>query len=276
MYRGGPLLGLLVVVLIACDPFTSGPQGGVSPAVFEQGAVWTYDVSVTQSPLDTSAVDTLAEAEARMEVADMEAQLGDRSGLAVLDIFLVSAPDSVERTWYHQSPDSLVDVAYRHPASVDWVQPLDEKNVDNGIQPQRLVRGLNGLPMLVGQHLASSAPSSARRLGDSIQVRDDPRIVLQAPLRKGQSWTSFREPILSRRTVVGRSAVETTAGTFDAVEVRNTLPEISSSLRWTDYYAEEGLVRRIVVDTTELRGPDGTRRGRAALRESYDLLSYED
>jgi hypothetical protein len=101
-------------------------------------------------------------------------------------------------------------------------------------------------------------------------------VVLKAPLRKGTSWISFEDPFLSKRRVAGRNVVETRAGTFRAVEVVNTLPKDAPSLRWSDYYTEEGLVQRVVTDTVQVRKPDGTIEGRALQREEYELVSHED
>ena len=266
-----------VAVVCACDlsersePY---PPDGISPAVFEQGDAWTYDVVVTQSPLDTNAVDTLGAVTARMEVTDMDAEAGGRSGLVVLDVYRPSVPDSVDRTWYDQSPDSLVDVAYTQP-SVPWAQPFLRAGDPDGMQAERLTRGVTGLPMLVRQRLEASG-ARMRTTHDSIQVRDDARVVLRAPLREGDAWVSFREPFLSRRFVEGQTTVEGPAGTFEAVEVVTTLPEMSPSLRWTDYYATEGLVRRVVTDTVEVRGPGGRRQGPAVRREAYELISHEN
>lgn len=269
-------LGALVTLFCACDlrersePY---PPDGITPFLLEQGDAWTYDITVTQSLLDTSAVDTLGAVTARMEVTDMEGEAGGRSGLAVLDVYRPAAPDTVERTWYDQSPDTLVDVAYTRP-SVPWAQPLLRTGRPEGVPPAQLTRGMSGLPVLVRQRLASAG---ARMQGpsDSVHVRDDSRVVLQAPLQEGESWVSFREPFLSRRFVAGHTTVESPVGTFEAVEVVTTLPDVSPSLRWADYYTNEGLVRRIVTDTVEVRGPDGTRQGQAVQRESYDLVSYE-
>jgi hypothetical protein len=209
-----------------------------------------------------------------MEVTDTNAEAGGRSGLVVLDVYRPSVPDSVDRTWYDQSPDSLVDVAYNQPRSVDGAQPLLRTGHPNGMESERLKRGITGLPVLVRRRL-TSAGVRGQTTTDSIQVREDPRVVLKAPLRKGEAWVTFREPFLSRRSVVGRSIIETRVGRFEAVEVRSTLPEINASLRWIDYYAETGLVRRVVTDTVEVREPEGERRGEAVLREVYDLVSSE-
>ncbi|MFB6272323.1 MAG: hypothetical protein ABEL51_05445 [Salinibacter sp.] len=283
-------LGLLAALLFACDS-GSGSSRPVSPAVLDPGDAWTYDITLTQSMLDENAVDTLAAMRGRMKVTDTDAQLKDRTGLVVLETFPLSTPDSVNRTWYSQSPDSLVDVAYSLPLRGPRIGTLQrgdagQGNLSNDALVRRLTCGMSGLPVLVRRRLATAksresakARKKALREGlapDSIRIRDDPRVVLKAPLRKGTSWISFEDPFLSKRTVAGRKTVETRAGRFRAVEVVNTFPETAPSLRWSDYYTEEGLVRRVVTDTVQVRNPDGTVEGQALQREVYDLVSRED
>ena len=291
-YLRAASLGLLAALLFACDSGPGFSSRYVSPAVLDQGNLWTYDITLTQSMLDENAVDTLAAMRGRMKVTDTDAQLEDRTGLMVLETFPLSTPDSVDRTWYSQSPDSLVDVAYSLPPRSVQIQPLQRGGtgqwnlISSDAMARWLTRGMSGLPVLVRQRLAtgrSQKPAKAQKkafwegfVRDSIQIRDDPRVVLKAPLRKGTSWISFEDPFLSKRRVAGRNVVETRAGTFRAVEVVNTLPKDAPSLRWSDYYTEEGLVQRVVTDTVQVRKPDGTIEGRALQREEYELVSHED
>jgi hypothetical protein len=291
-YLRAASLGLLAALLFACDSGPGSSSRYVSPAVLDQGNFWTYDIALTQSMLDENAVDTLVAMRGRMMVTDTDAQLDDRTGLMVLETFPLSTPDSVDRTWYSQSPDSLVDVAYSLPLRSVQIQPLQRGDtgqwnlLSSGALARRLTRGMSGLPVLVRRRLDSTRSRKSAKaqkkafredpLRDSIRVRDDSRVVLKAPLRKGTSWISFEDPFLSKRRVAGRNVVETSAGTFRAVEVVNTLPENAPSLRWSDYYAEEGLVQRVVTDTVQVRNPDGTIEGRALQREEYELISYED
>jgi hypothetical protein len=107
-------------------------------------------------------------------------------------------------------------------------------------------------------------------------VRADSRVVLQAPLEKDRSWTSFREPFLSRRAVTERTAIETRAGRFDVVKLETTLPEMAPSLRWFDYVSSDGLVRRVVTDTLERRDEEGAVAGDYLFRESYELTDHQD
>jgi len=77
----GVSLGLLAMLLFACDSGPGSSSGQVSPDVLEQGNAWTYDISLTQSMLDEDAVDTLAAMRGRMTVTDTDARLDDRTGL---------------------------------------------------------------------------------------------------------------------------------------------------------------------------------------------------
>lgn len=193
-YLRAASLGLFAALPFACD---SGPGSSfkhVSPAVLDHGDAWTYEITLTQSMLDENAVDTLAATRGRMKVTDTDAQLEDRTGLIVLEIFPLSTPDSVDRTWYSQSPDSLVDVAHSQPLRSAEIQPLQREGADQwkitsrDALTRRLSRGMTGLPVLVRRRLATAEswrPAQPQKKGgreglarDSAQVRDDPRVVL--------------------------------------------------------------------------------------------------
>jgi hypothetical protein len=171
-YLRAASLGLLAALLFACDSGPGSSSRYVSPAVLDQGNLWTYDITLTQSMLDENTVDTLAAMRGRMKVTDTDAQLEDRTGLIVLETFPLSTPDSVDRTWYSQSPDSLVDVAYSLPPRSVQIQPLQrggtgQWNLISGDAMARwLTRGMSGLPVLVRQRLAtgrSQKPAKAQR-----------------------------------------------------------------------------------------------------------------
>jgi len=75
-----------------------------------------------------------------------------------------------------------------------------------------------------------------------IFLRDDPRIVLEYPLRPGRTWVSFEEPFLETREVVGHGALRVEAGNLGAVEILTRAPEIGAE--FTDWIAPIGLVAR--------------------------------
>lgn len=260
--RARPLLVLLFFLglLFACDS-TSPPPPQQFPNLLQRGDTWTYDVRFTERPVDSSAVDTLLSTRVRMQVVETGVALGGRSGLVELAVFPLSAPDSIDRTWYQQSPDSLVDVAYTTPLRVSGTLPLTREKLTrrNAPSPQ----GLTHLPLLVRHHLAPSASGSA----PDTTVRNDSRVVLRAPLNPGATWTSFRDPFLNVRTVVGDTTLETPAGRFETVEIETSLPELAPSLQWTDYVGPSGLAKRVVTDTVERR--DDTTP--AVTREVYTL-----
>ena len=264
--RARPLLVLLPLlgVLFACDS-TSPPPPQQFPNLLQRGDTWTYDVRFTERPVDSSAVDTLLATRARMQVVETGVTLGGRSGLVELAVFPLSAPDSIDRTWYQQSPDSLVDVAYTTPIRVSGTLPLSRDKLRQRSAPPS--QGLTHLPLLVRRHVGASASKA----GADTTVRSDSRVVLQAPLDPGATWTSFRDPFLNVRTVVGDTTLETPAGRFEAVEIETSLPELAPSLQWTDYVGPSGLAKRVVTDTVERRDDTGTRMTPTVTREVYTL-----
>lgn len=266
--RSFAVLVAVAGLFLACDA-TSPPPPQQFPNLLQRGEAWTYDVRFTQRPVDSTALDTVFTAQVRMEVAGTGERIGDQSGLIEVTTASLSAPDSLDRTWYRQSPDSLVDVAYTTPTRVGGTLPLTREK--SAALSRRAHLGLSHLPLLV-QRYASASPRTAAR--DTV-VRSDSRVVLQSPLEPGATWTSFRDPFLSVRTVSGDTTLDTPAGRFpDAVEVENRLPDLAPSLRWSDFVAPAGLIRRVVTDTLERRPDDGGPTQRYISRETYTLTDY--
>jgi hypothetical protein len=258
---------VLLVLLGACDSGTGG-RPTVSPAVFEAGDTWTYDVLFTQRPVETSEVDTVRTATVRVRVETTDASLGPRSGLVEVASFEAGGPDAVSRTWYQQSPDSLVAVAYN---TTILGLTYDAPSAAPGAA---LSRSVTGLPLLVRRRLEGSPAPKQTAPPDTV-LRPNPRVVLRSPLTPGTAWTSFEQPILSTRSVEQYATVETPAGRFESVEIATRLPQDAPSLRWSDYYTPDGLVRRVVTDTLVGRAPDGDLTQPYIIREQYDLVDFQ-
>ena len=259
------------LLLVACDSTTLSLPAESAVAPFSDGQVLRYRYTVVEEPIGEPGTDTLRTQDVVVEVASLEASLDtlDRNpaGVSLTDLVEVHAydasdPQQRETVWYVQSPDSLVEVAYRNtgrlPVVTAGTSGMDE---DAG--------GWLGLPRLVRARLA--APARTQRTSEvGIRLRDDPRIVYRAPLEPGLSWTSFRDPFLQTRTVVGAERMTTPAGTFDTVLIETTSSTFND-LRWQDRVAPEGLVERIVQDTITVRGPNNQPEGRAVLTETLRL-----
>lgn len=261
---------MVAVGLVACDSSgTADPP--LSPNVLDPGASWTYDARLIQPPLDSADVDTVNVAQVRAEVAAAGVELGGRSGLVQLDVFEPSAPEKVNRSWYQQSPDSLVDVAHSFDgySGISFFSNLKNDNTAN------LGRGLTGPPLLVQDRLQKRG-GRARDPAADTTVRDDSRLVLKAPLEQGNSWTALRDSFLNTRTVVGDTSIATPAGRFDAVEVKTTHRSGEDTFEWSDFYSKVGLVKRVLTDTLEGRDPDGTQIGLVFYQEVHTLTDHQD
>lgn len=264
-----PVLLVLGGLLTACDSTTPAPPDQF-PNLLQRGERWTYDVRFTERPVDSATVDTVFTTRARMQVDDTGVNLGGRSGLVEVTLFPLSQPDSMDRVWYQQSPDSLVEVAYTSPPRVGGTLPLSREQ--SSIQTHRVPQGLTRRPLLVRRHHSANRLAAAR---DTVTRRDS-RVVLQTPLDPGATWTSFRDPFLSIRRVDADTTLTTPAGRFETTKIATTLPDLAPELRWTDYVGTAGLVRRVVTDTVERRSETGTAARRVVLREVYTLTDHRD
>jgi hypothetical protein len=266
----------LAVVFGACDS-TSLSERRLSPALLDDGESWTYTSVITQRPVDSSAVDTANTAQVRLEAETTDVGFEGRSGLVQVDAFDTSMPEKVDRSWYRQSPDSLVEVAY----SIAGYSGFGFLRKAKQVETAPLGRGLTGLPLLVQQRLRKREAPPATAAADTT-VREDSRVVLQAPLEQGATWTAFDirsrdgDRIRNRRTVLGDTTISTPAGRYNAVEVRTTSTVGGTITQWSDFYSEAGLVRRVYTDTLERRDDQGTYIGESVFREVHTLTDHQD
>ncbi len=270
----------LFVILIACD--SSGLSGGLAPGplpeVFAANRAWAYDYTFTQTRPD-GTLDTTVTGTVRVRVTDTSASVGPWSGLVELATVDAATPDDVKRTWYVQNRDSLAAVAYQNAGAtpvIGLLRPASSRTRSLqdavGVLPSRI------LQRRLAQHANSLARVATRPSArdTTVRLREDPRISLRRPLTTGQTWIGFRDPFVQERSVRGRETTITPAGSFDAVLIESTLPEMAPSFQSTDYVARKGLVRRVVTDTLQMRDPDGTVVGSGTMREEFVLMSLTD
>lgn len=279
---------LLVGLFAACDSSNPLPtfEEGPLPSFFEADRNWGYSYTFVRR-LPDGRVDTSFARAISVRVSDMNATVGDRTGLVEVESFTLSEPDNIGRTWYAQTADSLVEVAYQNAGATPTVDLLRSGNAfalaqsTSALLPSRIVqRRLRQAE----RHAAAPARTPLRsphqdpssQEADTIQVREDPRVVLRAPLSAGQTWVSFREPFLSERSVGDRLVVSTRAGSFATVVVDTRLPELTSSLLIRDYVSEAGLILRTITDTVTVRSPEGEPIGTGTVREEFTLSGFSD
>jgi hypothetical protein len=249
----------------------------MSPNFLDDEESWTYETVLTQRPVDSTEVDTANTAQVRLEVVKTGVELGGRSGLIQVNAFRPSAPEQIDRTWYQQSPDSLVGIAY----NIDgYAGAFNFSRGVKSLKKTHLVNGLTGLPLLVRQQLQRRAALQAKAPADTI-VREDSRVVLQDPLKQGATWTAFDirtqdgDRLRNRRTVLGNTTIGTPAGEYDVVQVQTTGNARGTKFQFSDFYSEAGLVKRVFTDTLERRDDDGTMIGELIVREVHTLTDHE-
>jgi hypothetical protein len=252
---------------VACDTTdTTASFPETLPEFHVAGRAWTYAYTLERRSEDAT-LDTTLTRTIQVRVTDPDASVGARTGLAEVETLVQGNPSTISRTWYVQTPDSLVDVAYQNPGAAP-IGHLRRANVPITARSLMQVPIVDGLPSrIIGRHATSDTDTS-------IVERDDPRVVLRAPLTEGQSWTAFREPFFRERLVIGEERVATDAGPFDAAVIESTIPELAPDLRMTDFVAREGLARRVITDTAEVRAPSGEPAGKAVFRETFELTVF--
>lgn len=254
------------------DPVDSNrADGALSPFDRERSVrhAWSYTVTPLNDP-DAATTDS---ATFRTRVVDVDASVAAYDGLVRTETTAESNPDDVTSTWYLQRPDSLTEVAYRNAGATPTVDLLRSHVKRDAVDPSVL-----SLPVSVRRaHARQTARSGrVRTSDDSTFVRDDPRVVLKRPLLPGRTWTSFRTPFRSDRTIRGAETRETPAGSFECVAVDVDSDVGTDALAFRDCLGDVGLVHRVIVDTVDYRTPNGTSDGKAETREVVTLLEIID
>jgi hypothetical protein len=168
-----------------------------------------------------------------VRIAGVDEVQGQYSGLVRLEARSLSNDLGSEFTWYKATSDSLVEVAYLNAGRVSNILPK------------------NSVPLAISPF---TIPSSLWRfaikkmVADSVQIRNDLRVVHCYPLSVGTKWISFRDPFYSEREVVGTGFITVRAGTFYCAKIKTTIDLGGGMLdmEWFDYVAPEGLILRTV------------------------------
>ena len=251
------------LIFCSCGKDNSTGNGGRPPYSVP------YLVSGTEKYVSTvQVVDSLnhvinEEADSEMvRITGMDQVEGQYSGLVCVEATSLSDTLGLEYTWYKATSDSLVEVAYS---------------------------GAGGVPMVLAKKSGYASPSPLsfppslwryiiKKLAtDSVVIRSDLRVVHCYPLIEGKKWTSFHDPFLEEREVVGTGLTRVRAGTFFCSIIKTTIDFGSGPLDidWLDYVAPEGLVLRTLsipnVTVTTISSPDSGSIG--TLTERMEMVS---
>jgi hypothetical protein len=159
----------------------------------------------------------------------------------------------VSQVWYQFAGDSLVEIAYNQVYN-GMTMPKRSKSIVEEGQANPALFSLFPKSVITLMKM--------KGVLDTVQFRDDIRIVYRFPLSEGLKWTSFNYPFLQTREVVGAELVACAEKKYYCAKILTKLPDFAPEIEWYDYVAREGLIKRkFVIDSlaiTSINSPDGT------------------
>ena len=236
------------LLLFASCEKSDDAGGDVDSIDLSIGSAWTYRWHLAQY---SSAGDLLWDTAGTyiVVVSAIGQTVGPYQGLTLLEARNQDLPSQTSAVWYSQSDERLTEVAYRL-GQTPLVLP---KGSDPWLGKFAVAVSPIAEPLAIQRRLGSQLMS------DSIQLRDDPRIVYLYPMSGGTSWVSFTSPFLQERTVEGYEDLRVQGGQYHCAKIRTRIPTFVPDLDWIDYVSSQGLVMRTFdawVRAGEMEEPD--------------------
>lgn len=262
---------VLFVVLLAlagagCEK-SSDPAGEVASIDLTVGSAWTYRWHLEQfAPDGTMLWDTTSQF--IVVVVANNQMVGNYQGLTLLEVRDRDRPSGTTEIWYSQSGDRLTEVAYRSPSHTPIVLP---KRTGVAAQDPRSTPPISPLvsPWVLRKHLVQAS------VADSIQIREDPRIVYVYPLSVGAAWVAFTSPFHQEREVEAYEDLSSSGTTFHCARIRTTIPHLAPGLEWIDHVSVHGLVKRTFDSWVVVSDPSGSPTADSVrVIESIDLVAH--
>ena len=237
------------LLLFASCEKSDDAGGDVDSVDLSVGSAWTYQWHYAQY---SSAGDLVWDTAATyiVVVSAIGQTVGPYQGLTILEARNQDLPSQTSAIWYSQTSERLTEVAYRSPGQMPLVLPKE-----SGLRPGQ--RAAGALP--IAEPLAIQGQFGLVLSSDSVQLRDDPRVVYLYPMSGGTSWVSFTTPFLQERTVEGYEDLRVQGGLYHCAKIRTRIPTFVPDLGWIDYVSSQGLVKRTFdswVRAGEMMGPD--------------------
>jgi len=254
----------LSIIFFSCKENAANGSSEIQSVPFLAGKESIYQFTYTADSLGKiiyNGKDSIS-----IKIVSDNISIGNYNNVILLEGKSFFRNNATAKVWYMAARDSLTEVAYTNAGALPVVMP----------KLQRLSVNYSdlSLPYTVKNFLLQK-----HILGDSLQWREDPRVVYKFPLSVGKEWISFRYPFFQKRTVAGYEFIKVQAGSFNCAKIKTDLyfnDTKDTSIVWFDYVASEGLILRTIqfsgLITSEI-GPDESYMGNSF--ERTELISIK-
>ena len=248
-FDGRVVLLSSLLLILGCKDNPGGTGDDFAQIDFRPGTYdiyeWTFSQSDSSGQMIVLARDTFA-----VTCAATGEQIDTLTNLMRFKAYQIRAPLDTMSVWYRSDAAQFTEVAYAAAGYTPPVVPVRRRTVG------RIASGIVGPSVLEMPYLVRLRLGIQPENGDSVIVRDDPRIVYKLPLTVGSSWTSFQSPFLETREVTGFQSASVRGGDYDCAVISTKLPTMDPSLEWDDFVSHGGVVLReirlrIIASTEE-------------------------
>ena len=271
-----PIIVIITAAIAGCGIF-SGKSEKEPFIDYRAGQVSQYEyIFYTQYP---GSVDFVPEYEQRLKTTvkktDGTITVDDNtlSDLVMIQIAVDGDNHHIQpqNVWYRYDDGYFTEYAYTQP-SVSAVMP----KMLHGGQPefqtfiQSQLRKFSPERMIIGDF------SSEYSDGDSISLREDPRLVHPRQFEIGKEWTTFSEPWLSKSMITKREVINDKEGFIDSYVIETGNFDESLEFTYHSWFDSRGLVKRVVEVEQTFRNEVGESIGEGASRSVVRRIGFSE
>ena len=271
-----PIILILTAAIAGCNIF-SGKSEKEPFIDYRAGQVSQYEYTFSMQYPDSADFVPVIEERLTTVVKKTDAAITvDENSLSNLVKIRVDGdagrPDiQPQYVWYRYDDGYFTEYAYTQP-SVSAVMP----KMLHGGQPefqtfiQSQLRKFSPERMIIGDF------SSEYSDGDSISLREDPRLVHPRQFEIGKEWTTFSEPWLSKSMITKREVINDKEGFIDSyvIETGNFFESIEFT--YHSWFDSRGLVKRVVEVEQTFRNEAGESIGEGASRSVVRRVGFSE
>ena len=272
-----PIILILTAAIAGCNIF-SGKSEKEPFIDYRAGQVSQYEYTLSIQYPDSA--DFVSEYEQRLKTTvkktDATITVDDNtlSNLVMIQITADGGSPHIQphNVWYRYDDGYFTEYAYTQP-SVSVVIP---KILHNG-QPEFQAFMQSQLKKFSPEKMITGNFNTGHSDGDSISLRDDPRLVHPRQFEIGKEWTTFSDPWLSKSMITKRiEEINGNDGFVESYVIETGNFDESLEFTYHSWFDSHGLVKRVAIVEMTFRNEVGESIGEGATRSGVRRIGFSE
>lgn len=195
------------------------------------------------------------------------------SGLTNMQITVDNGSNylQTQNVWYLYSDGFFTEHAYTQPIGYEVFPKLLKLDAKKS-----LASNLSMQPILSPKRMIIGDFSTKNNDANSIQLRNDPRLVHPREFEIGNKWTTFSDPWLSKSTITDKKDIIINDREYRSYEIMTENILGYSEFTYYSYFDSHGLVKRVAQNEMSLINEDGDSLGTMITRSVVNRLNYTE